>query len=108
MPKAGKVVLLKTEALAYAYLKDGYCYLKTDTGENYVTTYALDDLYGLLDPTFFFRANRQMIINKSACKSYNSLEYGKISLELDPSFKEPVVVSQKRAKAFREWISVPI
>lgn len=108
VPKAGRTVLLKVSDLAYAYLKDGYCYLRSHSGETYVTTYALDDLYDLLDMEQFFRANRQMIINRKACTAYSSIEFGKIGLELEPVFKEPVVVSQKRARAFREWISVTI
>lgn len=102
--KGGKTILLPHNNLAYAFLQDGYCYLKTTTLETFVTTYALDDLVQLLDEDLFFRANRQMIIQRAACKSYNSLEYGKIAVELEPPFKEPVLVSQKRAKAFRDWI----
>lgn len=104
--KAGRVLLLKTDDLAYAYLKDGYCYLRTHAAENYVTTYALDDLFDLLDEEQFFRANRQMIVNRRACRAYGSIEFGKINLELEPAFKEPVVVSQKKARAFRDWIAV--
>lgn len=106
VPKAGRVVLLKTEDLSYAYLKDGYCYLRTHAAENFVTTYALDDLFDLLDEEQFFRANRQMIINRKACRAYSSMEFGKIGLELEPAFKETVIVSQKKARAFREWIAV--
>jgi hypothetical protein len=102
--KGGKTVLIPHDSLAYAFLQDGYCYLKTTTPETFVTTYALDDLFGLLDEADFFRANRQMIIQRTACKSYSSLEHGKILVELEPPAKEPVVVSQKRARAFRDWI----
>jgi hypothetical protein len=98
------VVLLLGINTFYAFLQDGYCYLKTTTPETFVTTYALDDLFGLLDEADFFRANRQMIIQRTACKSYSSLEHGKILVELEPPAKEPVVVSQKRARAFRDWI----
>jgi hypothetical protein len=104
--KAGKTVLLPHTSIAFAYLSNGYCYLKTFEGESYLTTYALDEVAHILDESIFFRANRQVLINRRTCRAYKSIENGKIELELDPRFKEPVIVSQKRARDFRKWISV--
>ena len=53
----------------------------------------------------FFRANRQIIVSRNACKAYENIENGKISIDLSVDVKFPVIVSQKRAKAFRNWIS---
>lgn len=102
--KGEKIILLPPDTIAYAYLKDGYCYIKT-SDDVYITTYALDDLFGLLPEAGFFRANRQMIIHYKACRSYASIEHGKIRAELEPVYKGDCIISQKRAKSFREWIS---
>jgi DNA-binding LytR/AlgR family response regulator len=58
-----------------------------------------------LDDTQFFRANRQTIIHRFACKSYRRMENGKIGLDLEPNPKIPVIISQKRASDFRKWIA---
>jgi hypothetical protein len=42
-----------------------------------------------LDDTQFFRANRQTIIHRFACKSYRRMENGKIGLDLEPNRKFP-------------------
>lgn len=102
--KGEKIIMLPTATITYAYLKDGYCYIRTSE-ESYVTTYALDDLIQWLSNDDFFRANRQTIINRSSCKAYSSIENGKIRVELEPDHKHECIVSQKRAKAFRDWIS---
>lgn len=103
--KAGKTILLPQNNIAYSYLNNGYCYIKPFEGESFVTTYTLDELTKMLSQTHHFRVNRQILINKKACKAYKSIEFGKIELELDPASKIPVIVSQKRAKDFRKWIS---
>lgn len=103
--KAGKTILLPQNNIAYSYLNNGYCYIKPFEGESFVTTYTLDELTKMLSQTHHFRVNRQILISKKACKAYKSIEFGKIELELDPASKIPVIVSQKRAKDFRKWIS---
>jgi hypothetical protein len=103
--KAGKTILLPYQQVAYAYLNDSYCYIKSWEGDNYVTTYTLDEVSRMLDGCPFFRANRQILISRKACVAYQSIENGKIELDLNPGFKSPVVVSQKRARDFRKWVS---
>ena len=70
-----------------------------------MTTYTLDELARLLNNSHHFRVNRQILVSKKACRTYKSVEFGKIELELDPASKIPVIVSQKRASEFRKWIS---
>jgi DNA-binding LytR/AlgR family response regulator len=62
-------------------------------------------LVRLLDESIFFRANRQFIINIKACHYFTNEENGKLALQLIPTHKEEVVISQKRASAFKEWLS---
>lgn len=103
--KAGKTILLPHYQIAYAYLNDNYCYIKSWDGDNYVTTYTLDEVYRVLNGSSFFRANRQVLVSKKSCVAYQSIENGKIELDLNPGFKSPVVVSQKRARDFRKWVA---
>ena len=103
--KAGKTILLPYQQVAYAYLNDSYCYIKSWEGNSYVTTYTLDEVSRTLDGCPFFRANRQVLISRKSCVAYQSIENGKIEVDLDPGFKSPVVVSQKRARDFRKWVA---
>jgi len=90
--------------IAVIYRQDEVNYLRTFDAEKYFLPYTLDDLIQQLDQSFF-RVNRQVIISRRALASYKNLDYGKIQLRLiDIDYQEPVVVSQKRAKGFREWV----
>jgi DNA-binding LytR/AlgR family response regulator len=103
--KAGKNILLPQTEITYVVLEGSYTFIKTLKGESFVTTYTLDELTKMMDPDSFFRANRQIIVSRNACKAYENIENGKISIDLSVDVKSPVIVSQKRAKAFRNWIS---
>jgi DNA-binding LytR/AlgR family response regulator len=103
--KAGKNILLPQTEITYVVLEGSYTFIKTLKGESFVTTYTLDELTKMIDPDSFFRANRQIIVSRNVCRAYQNIENGKISIDLSVDAKFPVIVSQKRAKAFRNWIS---
>ncbi|WP_215222578.1 LytR/AlgR family response regulator transcription factor [Echinicola shivajiensis] len=73
--------------------------------EKHTCNYSLDDLEAILDEHDFFRANRQTIVNYNACRHFEPAEYGKVKLELNPQSPQPVIISQKKVKAFRKWIN---
>jgi hypothetical protein len=85
--KAGKTILLSHHQVAYAYLNDNYCYIKSWEGDNYVTTYTLDEVSRMLEGCPFFSVNRQVLISRKSCVAYQSIENGKIELDLKPGFK---------------------
>jgi DNA-binding LytR/AlgR family response regulator len=81
-----------------------HTFIKTFEGETFFTTASLDELETRLDEQRFFRANRQTIVHRDACQSFSAAEYGKLKLQLHPEPKEPVIVSQKKAAAYRQWL----
>lgn len=103
--KAGKNIILPQAQIAYVFLEGNYTFIKTLDGESFATTFTLDELTRVLDGLSFFRANRQVIISRGICKAYQNVENGKINIELSVDNKFPIIVSQKRAKAFRQWIA---
>lgn len=106
--KAGKTVLLPHTEIAYCYLSNSYCYIKPFDGDVFVTGYTLDEVSRMLGEFLFFRVNRQFLVSRKSCSAYKSIENGKIELDLVPGYKSAVIVSQKRAHAFRKWVSAAI
>ncbi len=102
---SGKMqVPVPINTIQYITRQGDYTLIKTPDKE-YIESTSLDDLEGALDPSRFFRANRQVIISFSSCKGFRSLEYGKLEVQTDPPLSEPLIVSQKKARAFREWMA---
>ncbi|MCU0358444.1 MAG: LytTR family transcriptional regulator [Cyclobacteriaceae bacterium] len=97
-------VPVPVNTIQYITRQGDYTLIKTPDKE-YIESTSLDDLEGALDPSRFFRANRQVIISFSSCKGFRSLEYGKLEVQTDPPLSEPLIVSQKKARPFRDWMS---
>jgi DNA-binding LytR/AlgR family response regulator len=76
----------------------------TRGGERLLADETLSELEAGLDPSCFFRANRQVLVHIDAVKSFRPQGKGQLKLELAPAAEVPVLVSQERARAFRDWL----
>jgi hypothetical protein len=102
--KGVKNIPVPIETISYIYHDGQYNFLRTNEREDFMITQPLDEVQQLLPENLFFRANRQMIVNLTACLHFEPLEFGKLALNVNPPTKEPVIISQKRAKTFKDWI----
>jgi LytTr DNA-binding domain len=100
-----KNIPIPVEAIAYFYKDGNYTTLKTFQSETYLLNHSLDELMKVLEETLFFRANRQFIINLKACHYFTNEENGKLEIHLIPVYDNEVIISQKRAPAFKEWLN---
>jgi len=93
---------VNAEDIAMIWLESKVVFLRTFDGEKMLLSENLDSHEQDLPDSTFFRANRQMIVNRKACASFESIENGKIRIDLiNDQF---ATVSQKKAARFREWI----
>ena len=99
-----KNVPIATEQIAYIIKEGNFTKLTTFQSHSYLLNHTLDDLMNLLDDASFFRANRQAIINIKACHYFTNEENGKLALHLTPATEDEVIISQKRASLFKEWL----
>jgi hypothetical protein len=102
--KGAANVLLGMDQIAYCYRKDESNFLRTITGEDFYINLSLDEVQEQLPERHFFRINRQMIAHRQTCKGFDLLSYGKLKADLSPSYNSEVIISQKRALAFKRWL----
>ena len=99
-----KSIPLPVQQISYIYRDGEYNYLQTFGEEHYLIPQSLDQLQEVLNPQQFFRVNRQMILNLKACLNYQPAKFGKLELTLTPAHAKKVIVSQGKARHFKEWI----
>lgn len=105
MVKSGQTIkVISTKDIAYFLAEEGVVLLVTCQGKRFVVNYTLDQLEADLDPTSFFRANRQLITNIEAVKEVNPYFKGRLHLMLEPSPKEDQIISSNKASAFKDWL----
>ncbi|CDS92083.1 putative LytTr DNA-binding region [Sphingobacterium sp. PM2-P1-29] len=102
-------LFLFPEQVAGAYIVDGRVIIRSKEGKEYLTDLTLDELEKEYLPVEqFFRINRQLITSRCSCNTYKPLQYGKIEVGLSISVPVNTVVSQLKAKAFKEWFGKKI
>lgn len=103
--QAGSLIkTIPTNEIALFYVLDGIPFLLTKTNKTYDLSLSLDKLQLVLDPEYFFRINRQMIVNFEAIKEMYHLSKSRIGIKLLVNFKDEVLVSFRKMPEFREWI----
>ncbi|UFH53474.1 LytTR family DNA-binding domain-containing protein [Spirosoma sp. KNUC1025] len=98
------VVMVEVNDIGLIY-RDEIIFLLRNDGQSFVADYAsLDEIETVLDPAFFFRANRTQIININAVDSFRPDSSGKLYLKLKINTSAPVEISREKAPLFRRWL----
>lgn len=90
--------------VAYFFTAREVVYLVRPDGRRFGIDYKLDHLEKLLDPTRFFRVNRQFLVPFSSVAKLHTQPGGKLRLELTPTPADEVLVSRERAPALKRWL----
>jgi len=100
-----QLIPIKTASLAYLYIDTGIVKGVTKDNQHYTFDKKLEDIESELDPSYFYRVNRQLIVHKDAIANIKYYFNGKLILNVLPVFKEQIVVSKAKSKAFKKWIN---
>lgn len=97
-------IALKTEEIAFFYAAHKMACLVDNHGQRYLLDKSLSDIERELNPTQFFRLNRQYLAQINAIKKLKSIGKGKLLVELHPSAPEEVLISAEQTNAFKDWL----
>jgi len=80
--------------------------LATQDGRRFVVDYTLEQLESLLDPSQFFRLNRQLLAQLPAVRRLVPYLGGKLLVELSPTPAggDDVLVSKEKVSALKRWL----
>jgi len=78
-------------------------WLMTGAGKRYPFEATLEKLETELDPSRFFRANRQFIVSYESIAAVHAFFNGKLKVHLRPGNAE-CVISREKASSFRTWL----
>lgn len=101
---ASQIRSVETNHIAYFYSLNKQCYLCTSAGRNYPVDQSLEQLGEILDPSRFFRINRNYILSYQAIEKIRVLSRSRISIQVHPPTDQPLLVSTARGHKFRQWL----
>lgn len=73
-------------------------------GNSYSYAKTLEQIFISLDPTDFYRANKQYIIARNSVKQITIWYDNRLLITLDTDVPERIYISKNKAAEFKEWI----
>jgi DNA-binding LytR/AlgR family response regulator len=104
--KGDKLVPVQTNDIGCFFVDTGIVKAITFEGRAYTLDFTMDELTGLIDPEFFFRANRQYIISRPAIKDIDIWFNNRLSVNLKISVSEKIIISRTRVAEFKRWFGL--
>ncbi len=105
LPERDKLIPLQVSNIAYICIDEKMIKIVSLDHKVFYTNQTLDDLLVQLDPTQFFRANRQYIVSRDAIKDVSIWFGNKLAINLTVETPDKVIVSKARVSEFKTWFS---
>jgi DNA-binding LytR/AlgR family response regulator len=97
---------ITSDEIAYIYTVQKAVFLVLFTGKEYPFDKSLEQLEKELNPSKFFRINRQFIVNIKSVGNMHVVSKSRVQIDLNPPFKgEEVIVSTEKSPLFKDWLT---
>lgn len=77
-------------------------------GSQYILEHTLEELEDILNPQWFFRMNRQYIVQHKAIKDIAVWFNGKLALDLCIRTPDRILISKARVSDFKSWFAASV
>lgn len=104
-PEHNKLVPLAAKDIAYICIDDKMVKIVTFDHKSYYSNQTLDDLLEQLEPSAFFRANRQYIVARGSIKDVSIWFGNKLALNLNIEVPDKIIISKARVSEFKQWFA---
>jgi DNA-binding LytR/AlgR family response regulator len=98
-----RLIPVLVDSIAYVFISDGIVYAQLSTREQFPIEMKMDEIMEQLNPSEFFRANRQFIISKSSIKEIILYFNSRLLLKMHIPVNEEVVISKEKVSLFKKW-----
>lgn len=99
-----QLTYLPTNEIAYFFSEDGLVQAQHRAGKRYFVDYSLDQLEGILNPNFFFRISRKLIVKIESIAKIHTWFNSRLKLDLVPKMDFDIIVSRERVGDFKKWL----
>lgn len=100
------LIPLALKEVAYIFKINDFTLIRTFDRKDFGIEATLDKLEEILPKAAFFRLNRQIIVTKKSVKQMKPESYGKLNVELTPTYENEAGVSRTKAQEFRLWLGL--
>ena len=90
--------------IAFFVVENEILYIQTLDNQRYPVFKTMSEIESSIDPSLFFRINRQILLNKNAIKEVQPYFHRKVIIKTDVRIKEQLIVSRLKVTEFMNWI----
>ena len=99
-----KIRSIEVMDVAYFFSEEKATFLVPKEGVAVPIDYSLDQVAGMLNPTHFFRVNRQFLVARPAIQTIHVYSAGKLKIDTQPGSRHEIFVSLSRITEFKDWL----
>ncbi|WP_031528081.1 LytR/AlgR family response regulator transcription factor [Dyadobacter crusticola] len=103
VPYRDKLIPLRDVDFAWLTIRNSVVVATLHDDRNFVIDKSLEELENQLDPTNFFRANRQFIISRQCIQEIELYFNGRLLLRTIPVSPNQILISKERVPVFKKW-----
>ena len=103
VPMRDKLIPVPIDQIACLYLEDKITRAILLDGHHQIIDRPLDSIMEQLDPSHFFRANRQYIVAHHAIREIAFWPISKLALTLCVPTPDRIIISKARVSEFKQW-----
>jgi two-component system, LytTR family, response regulator LytT len=103
--RGDSLIPVSINEIAYFCADEKVVFLVTKENKRYIINNTLEELETKLNPSQFFRVNRQHIIAIDSIRKVHTYFNYKLKLEIIPDPKEEIIVSKNRTSEFKLWMN---
>jgi DNA-binding LytR/AlgR family response regulator len=105
IPVNDELVPVDVNRISYFYTTENCTRAVLSDNTNIGYKRPLDSIYASLDPTLFFRANKQFVIAKNSVKKITVWFDSRLLITLETDVPERVYISKNKAAQFKKWFT---
>ena len=105
VPVKDKLVPVSMDDVVCIYSTDRKTQIYLKSGQMMLYSHSLDSIAGGLDPSKFFRANKQYIVARDCVKEIVVWFDNRLLVSMPIELPEPLFVSKNKAAEFKNWMT---
>lgn len=104
IPLRDKLLPVSLNNVAFFYTTNKQTLVCLKNGTQYAYAKTLEQIMTMLNPSEFFRANKQYIVARDSIKEITVWFDSRLLVTLDIETPEPIYISKNRATEFKTWV----
>lgn len=104
IPIKDQLIPIEVAKISFIYTSDKTTFIQLENGDQLPYNGTLDYIFSSLNPSNFYRANKQFVISRNSVKNITIWFDSRLLVVLTNETPEPIYISKNKAADFKNWM----